>query len=1131
MKKFWKPPFHLNEKAKKLILTMKLTVFILFLTLMQVSATVYSQATKFSFRAENKQVVEVLRQIEENSDFRFFFLREQVDVERKVTVTAREATVEQILEELFRGEPVSYEFANEALIVLTRSDNPLGSVSGYMEGNMLQPAVSGTVTDETGLPLPGVTVLVKGTTQGTVTNADGNYSLTNIPEDATLVFSFVGMLTREIEVGNQTTIDVTMEVDAIGIEEVVAIGYGVQKKVNLTGAISSVSSQELDARPITNMTSALSGLATGVHISQTDGQPGKDGATIRIRGIGTLNNANPLVLIDGIEAGIDDVNPNDVESISVLKDAASSAIYGSRAANGVILVTTKKGKVGDLKVSYNGYHGWQSTSRMPEYLSDMATYMEIANEAWTNSNQAAIFSQDDIVAYRNNPDPVFRPSVDWVDVWYGDTAPMQSHSLSFSGGTIKTVYNFSLAYLDQKGITPDTYAKRYNFRMNWESSILDNLKIGTNLSGVWKDLENPEGGVFEIVPGIPYEKHPDGRYGNAQVIGVGTVLNPRALWENTHNLERNQNFLGKLYLNWEIVKDLTFSSNYAIKFNNGLNRRFNANVQLWNFATEQVDRELGDPTRAINNNSENYTITNYNTLNYSKIFAKNHDLNILIGSSVEKYRDDSFNASIDNFHNNELFVLNAGLDNPQVGGSASEWSLVSFFSRLNYTYKGKYLFEGNVRYDGSSRFKEGNKWGLFPSFSAGWRISEEGFLQDVAWLDNLKIRASWGELGNQNIGNYPYQTSYTLGQNYSLGGNVTSGIASTAVVNSDIKWETTTSSNVGVDATLFGKLNVTAEYFHRLTDGILIGMNIPKTMGDKSNPVVNLAEVVNQGWELSANYQDNLGDLTFSLGFNVSNVQNEVTKYQGEVRSGGNFVTWEGYSFQSMYGYVADGLIRSQEELDALNAKARELSENPAAWYITNKTQPGDVKYKDLDGNGIIDSNDREVIGNTIPEYTYGFNLNLDYKGFDVTTLLQGVYGRDTYLGGVGIFPIGVNGDRGMFPYKWVTDRFIPSDESTWANATLPRVVQPSTTPDNYRFSSFWKQDASYLRVKTIQLGYTLPNTASFGIERLRLYVNGENLFTFTDFDGFDPDRSATATGITQYPLQKTISAGVQVTF
>ncbi len=990
--------------------------------------------------------------------------------------------------------------------------------------------VKGVVKDVNNAPMPGVAILEKGTTNGTITDSNGNYVIKVSNSNVTLVFSFIGMKTQEVAVNGMSTINIKMESEDVALDELVVVGYGTQKKVNLTGAISNVTAKELDARPITNMSNALSGLATGVYVSQPDGQPGKDDATIRIRGVGTLNDANPLILIDGVESSMSDINPNDVESISVLKDAASSAIYGSRAANGVILITSKKGKVGKLKVSYSGYYGVQSTTKKMDYVKDFATYMELGNEAYENVDMAPIFAKSEIELWKTTHDPVLTPNIDWVDVWYGDNAAIQSHFISFSGGTEKTRYNFSLGYLDQDGITPDTWAKRYNFRMNWEGSIFDNLKIGTNLSGSWKDLEDLDWSeIFHQMPGIPYEKNKDGRYGYAQALGAGTVNNPRAQWESRDALQRQTRFLGKAYLNWEIIPGLKFSENIAVNFYNGLSRTFQGKVDLWNFSEDAIMRTLGAPRKAKNSNDEHYTITNYTTLNYNFSLADDHNFNALAGYSYESFRLDKFSGSIEKFHNNQLQVLNVGLENPQVTGTASEWALISWFGRLNYDYKSKYLFEANIRYDGSSRFKKGNKWGIFPSFSAGWRVSEENFMSDVDWLDNLKLRLSWGKLGNQNIGAYPYQTTYSLGQNYTMGGAVTSGIASTAIVNTNIEWESTTTSNIGIDATLFGKLNITAEYFDRLTDGILINMKVPKTMGDKTDPIVNLAEVRNNGWEFSANYRDKLGDLNYSVGFNISNVTNEVTKYQGEVRSGGDFVTWEGHPFNSMYGYVCEGIIRTQEELNQLNENARQLSGNNSAYFINNKTKPGDLKYKDLDGNGIIDSKDRKIIGNTIPKFTYGFQLNLSYKQFDFNALFQGVKDRDSYLGGVGVFPMGVNGDRGQIPSKWVNNRYIPSDQSTWQSASLPRIVNIGNHRKNYEFSTFWKQDASFLRVKSIQLGYTLPKIK--GIDKARIYLNGENLFTFTDFEGYDPERSQTATGISRYPLQKTISFGVQVSF
>uniref|UniRef100_UPI0032171760 TonB-dependent receptor n=1 Tax=uncultured Draconibacterium sp. TaxID=1573823 RepID=UPI0032171760 len=1109
----------------------KLTTLFILISFLQISANSYSQTGKLNLKMKNATLLEVFDEIEELSQYRFFYDNEQVDLTKKVTVKVEDREIADVLTEIFEGTDLTWKEKDRLILIRSKSNS--SSVIPAKQGE-----VTGKVTDENGEPLPGVTIVIKGTSSGTVTNFDGNYTIANVASGDVLLFSFVGMVSQEISVSNQSTINVAMKTDAIGIEEVVAIGYGTQKKVNLTGAISNVTAKELDARPITNMSNALSGLATGVYVAQGDAQPGKDGATIRIRGVGTLNDSNPLVLIDGIESSMSDINPNDVESISVLKDAASSAIYGSRAANGVILITSKKGDVGTLKVTYSGYYGVQSVTKKKDYVTDFATYMELGNEAYANVGMAPLFAQSEIDLWKSSNDPVLTPNVDWVDIWFGDAAALHSHHLGFSGGTEKTRYNFSVGYLDQKGITPDTWAKRYNFRMNWEGSVLDNLKVGTNMSGSWKDLEDLDWAeIFHQMPGIPYERNDDGRYGYAQALGAGTVNNPRAQWESRNDFERQIRFLGKFYVNWEIIDGLTFSENVAINYNNLLNRTFQGEAELWNFSENMVMRKLGNPETANNSNNENFTVTNYTTLNYSTSFADSHNLNVLAGYSYEDYRLDQFGASIKEFHNNELQVLNAGLEDPQVSGTASEWTLMSGFGRLNYDYKGKYLFEANIRYDGSSRFNQGKKWGAFPSFSAGWRMTEEEFMSDIAWLDNLKLRASWGKLGNQNIllggyqNYYPYQTVYTLGQNYTMGGSVTSGIASTAVVNSDIEWESTTTTNIGVDATLFGKLNVTAEYYNRLTDGILIGMQIPKTMGNKTNPVVNLAEVQNYGWELSANYQDNLGDLKYSLGFNISNVNNEVTKYQGEVRSGGSFVIWEGHSFRSMYGYVCEGIIRTQEELDDLNAKAKELSGNDKAYFITNKTRPGDLKYKDLDGNGVIDSNDREIIGNTIPKYTYGVSLGLEYKGFDFNALLQGVAGRDSYLDGVGIFPMGINGDRGQIPTEWVTDRFIPEDPSTWETATLPRIVNIGSHQDNYKFSTFWKQDASFLRVKSVQLGYNVPNTKAFGVDRIRVYVSGENLLTFTNFEGYDPERGQTATSITQYPLQKTISMGAQITF
>ncbi|MGV8138924.1 MAG: TonB-dependent receptor [Mangrovibacterium sp.] len=1117
---------------KKTMRVMRLIVMLLFSGLFQLQAVnSFSQDKRINLDMENVSVMNVLRTIEEKSDFRFLFSSKVIDIERIISLKAENKNIEEVLRDIFDGTNTTYKVIDNKIVL-----------SGESPEQVRPQGITGKVTDQSGQPLPGVTVVLKGTTTGTITNSDGRYSIPHVPDNAVLIFSFVGMQTMELPVEGKTEMNIELKADIVGLEEVVAIGYGVQKKVNLTGAVSSVTKKELEARPITNMTNALSGLATGVQVNQGDGQPGRDGATIRIRGIGTIGNSDPLILVDGVESTMSDISVDDVESISVLKDASASAIYGSRAANGVLLITTKKGEKGVLKVNYHGYAGFQEATRLESYLSDFATYMELNNEANKNVGLGNYYTENEINAWRQEPDPLKHPNVDWVDKVYGNTAFMHAHHLSFTGGGEHNVFNFSLGYTNQEGLVPTNKMERYNFRFNWEASISKTLSVGTNLSGTWTEIVDPANTeVFGIVPGIPWIQSEDGRWGGNQSNGTGTVTNPRAAWTNNSNNERTQRFLGKVFLNWEIAKGLTFNSNFAIRFYNSLRDSFLAKYDIWNFNDNAVVRTFGDPQTNMNKNVEDYTLTSYYTLNYTKVFADRHNLNLMAGYSLESYRGDQFQASVQNFHNNEIRVLDGGQENPQVGGSASESGLISYFGRLNYDYESKYLLEGNLRYDGSSRFRKGKRWGLYPSFSAGWRISEEGFMSGIGWLDNLKIRASWGRLGNQEIGLYPYQSVYSLNQNYTFGGSVASGIAQTAVANSDIEWETTTSGDFGIDATLFnGKLNVTADYFHRLTDGILVQLPIPATLGDKDAPYQNLAEVKNTGWEFAASYADKIGKLKFSVGFNLTQVQNEVTKYLGDVPFySGPFIIREGLPMYSVFGYEYSGIIRSQTELDELNANAGRISGDPGAYFITNKTAPGDLKFKDqltvdtnADGipdasDGKINSDDRAVIGNTIPKFMYGLNITANYKGIDLAALFQGVQEVDGYLSGAGVMPFGVNGDRGQTPSKW-TDRWTTNNP----DASLPRLTNNRGYTWNDQTSSFWMQDGSFLRLKSLQIGYSLPQSllSAIHVDRVRFYVNGENLFTWTSFDGWDPERSQRETEIT-YPNVKTVSFGAQITF
>ena len=1128
-----------NLQIRKLLRIMKIVLLFIGICTFGLSAnTSYSQVTKVSLDLQEVSLKSLLNEIVKKTEFSFWYNNSIIEGSERITVTAKDLPINKLLDIALLGKNLKYEI-NDKIIYIYKPIPGIEDRESYQKFDF-----EGEITDSsTGEGLPGVNVVIEGTTIGVISDEAGKYKISAPSQNVTLIFSYVGYNSEKVSTSGRTVIDVKLIPDIKSLDEVVVVGYGIQKKVNLTGSVSTLSSKEIEGRPITNLSNALSGLSTGVQINQASGQPGRDGATIRIRGIGTWVDANPLILIDGVESSMSSVAPEDVENISVLKDAAASAIYGSRAANGVILITTKKGSKGKLKVNYHGYWGWQKATKIDDYVSDFAQYMELNNEANQNVGLAPSYTQTDIDAWRTENDPLFHPNINWIDKVYGNVSQMQSNYLSFSGGAEKSEYSFSLGYTNQEGITPKNKAKKYNFRLNWESAISKKWKIGTNISGLWVNINDPfVGEVFGIVPGIPWLQKEDGRWGGNQSNGTGTVMNPRAQWTNDTNEERISHFLGKVYLNWNILEGLNFDINGAIKYNNSLRSRFNAKYDLWNFNTDAIVRTLGDPQTASNNNSQDYTLTNYYTLNYSRKILGEHNINILLGSSIESFRNDQFQASIQKFHNNEIRVLSGGQINPQVNGNATEWVLVSYFGRMNYEYKTKYLFEANVRYDGSSRFKEGNRWDVYPSFSAGWRISEEEFMKNFTWINNLKLRTSWGTLGNQNLNSfYPYQFTYELNQNYSFGGNVASGIAQTTLTNPNIKWEKSKTTDFGIDFSTFnGKLNLEADYFYKTTEGILVRLPFPATMGDKTDPYLNLAEFKNNGWEINCSYRNESNNFKYSFGFNVTKVNNEVTKYNGKVPYiNEEFIIREGLPLYTVYGYKNTGIIRTSEELNELNQNAVALT-GPGSYYINNKTNVGDLKYEDqytIDSNndgipdakdGIINSSDRIPIGNTIPEFMYGINLNLEFKGFDLAALFQGVYNVDTYLYGAGVSPINVNGDRGQIPTRWL-DRWTSDNPS----ASYPRLTNIKGYNYNDVTSSFWVHDASYIRLKSLQIGYTLPSVFKnlTKIERARIYANGENLLTYTKFKGWDPERSQRANQINSYPNVRTITLGLQMTF
>ncbi|MEE9361703.1 MAG: TonB-dependent receptor [Cellulophaga sp.] len=957
--------------------------------------------------------------------------------------------------------------------------------------------ITGDIKSSTdGMPLIGVNVLVKGTQDGTVSNFDGNFTI-NAASNGVLVFSYIGFKTLEVAVNNQTSISVTMEEDTSQLDEIVIVGYGTQRKENLTGSISTVKLGDDLNRPIANATQALAGKAAGVTVTQNSGNPGGDGASIKIRGIGTLGNSNPLVLIDGIRGSLGNVNVADIETITVLKDAASAAIYGARAANGVILVTTKTGKSGEMTVSYNGYTGIQKPTRLTEYVTNSVQYMELLNQAKFNEDPSSTpeFSDAEINEFRNGTDPYLYPNTDWQNLMYRD-AKITTHNLSVRGGNEKTTYSFSLGHTDQDGVVLGTNTKQYTARLNLDTKVSDKFNYSLKLSGRHDDVNQPVAGAGAVIGWIeratPMQspRLEDGSYGFPW-IGFPNATQPLAGALEGENKNSWDNLLVNLSGEYELIEDLKIKSSIGINTSHNLHKIFRPQIDLINPKT-LVASDLGvggNPLSAWNGYTTRRTITFLTTLNYSKTIAENHNFGLLGGFTQEASKIKHVSASKNGLPSNALQEIDAGADDPAASGYSVNYGLQSFFGRFTYDFKSKYLFEANVRYDGSSNFGPGNKWGAFPSFSAGWNISNEDFMTNVDFVDNLKLRASWGQLGNQAITANQYSSIYNLGNVYSFGGSLVGGAAQTSLPNPDVTWETSTQTDIGLDMSLFnGKLNIVADYYLKDTEDILRSINISTVVGGLTPPTVNLASVRNKGFEFLADYNDFVGDFEYGISANFTTIDNEVTKLPTP-QVGGISRIVEGSSINEFYTIKMLGIFQNQAEIDAHGAQ-------PTA-------QPGDIKFEDFDNSGDIGDGDRQAIGNSIPKFTYGFNLTAAYKGFDFSMLWQGVEGinaiteheQKPFFNNAGI------------PKFWADNAWTASNPSN----TYPRLVRSSNYENNiWRNSSFLVQDASFLRLKNVQLGYSLSSKIleKIKIDKLRVYINATNPITITKYRGLDPEKN-----------------------
>ena len=1033
--------------------------------------------------------------------------------------------------------------------------------------------IKGVVTSaDDGLLLPGVSVTVKGTTTGTMTDANGAYAI-NASVNSTLVFSFVGMKTQEFPVTATTnTIDVKLVSDVQTMDEVVVVGYGVQKKIVVSAAISRVTEEDLNNEAPTRVEDVLKGKVSGVQITQSSGQPGAD-SKVRIRGVGTVNNSDPLYIVDGmpVDGGIDYLNPADIASLDILKDAASGAIYGARAANGVVLVTTKSGRTGKANINYDFSYGWQNPWKKKSVL-DATEYMVIMNEAAINDGNSPKYSPAQIAAAGKG--------TDWQDKTFYYNAPIESHQVSVNGGTEKVSYFLSLGYFDQAGIVGGNYGKsnykRWSIRSNNtynvfdapERSFLNSMKVGMNLAysrikstGIETNSEYGSvlGSALVFDPTIPvYATDPDavlaahpyavkdknGRVFSTPPAGFQEIANPVAMLNApVKGVGNSDKFVSSFWGELNILNGLKFRSSYGVDLafwgNDGYLFPYFLATQGKDFTRSYV---YSDMHRGLNWQLEN-------TLTYTKTFAEKHNVTFLLGQSAIEYTYRELSGT--DYDLLEFDPAKAVIDyciadraDERVSGGTGGYSahtLASYFARVDYNYAEKYILQATVRRDGSSNFGPNHKWGIFPSFSLAWNITNEDFMASRPdWFGSLKLRGSWGMNGNEKIGPFKYTSLMNGGQNYYFGSGTYStmqyGSSPANISNPNIKWEQSEQTDLGFDARfLRDALTFSFDYFNKRTNGMLMDQPIPDYVG-VGKPVANVGDMKNWGLEFELGYKHRIGDVNFNVLANASYLRNELIKlgnasgesiYQSNDAAGvGSYVKGKnGEVYPYFYGYLTDGILQNQPAADAYNAK------------FGTQAQPGDVIFRDIAGatdakgnpipDGKLTDADKTKIGKGMPDWVFGINLSAEYKGFDLVMFFQGTLGND-------IFDFSQRGDiTAMNRPSWILDRWIGEGTSN----RIPRMTAKNPN-SNWRSSDLYIKDGSYLRLKTIQLGYTLPvnYTKKASIQKLRVYIAGENMLTFTKYDGFDPEIASgdfTTIGIDKgiYPQARTVSIGANVTF
>ncbi len=1086
---------------KRPFLILMRTFIILFCT------TIYGFSTNSSFsqtkitidKDQYVTVNQVFRIVKKQTDYAFIIPKKILKDLTKINLKKGEIDLEELLNQTLGLNNLNYELSDDMTIYI-RENLPVSNEDTPIQ----QFQINGVVTDSDGNPLPGASIIESGTTNGTTSDFDGNFSLDVSNENSILVISYLGFLTKEIVVDNQTTFSVTLTEDSANLDEIVIVGYGSQKRKELTSAIVTVDSEELNQSSVANISNALVGRLPGLIATQRGGQPGSNGSDLLVRGISTTGNSAPLIIVDGVQRAFNQLDPNTIETLTVLKDASAAAVYGVRGANGVILITTKRGKSGKPTISLSSEMTSVSLAQLPKFTGSF-DYATLLNEAKRNEGKAEVYSADDLEKFRTGSSPLTHPDTDWFEEGLEDSALLQQHNITISGGSEKVRYFVSGGVVSEAGLIENTDYKRYNFRSNLDFDINDRLTVSLDLAGRQEDRLTPTPDVGETIfsglvrtPPVFRAYYPNGLPAMG-LNGLNPVVNGResGVTESTSNV-----FLSNLSFEYKIpsVEGLTLKGYFAVdqvfRTTKAIEKRYD--LYEYNETTQDYDKSIlgqssitqsyfqGAPVSG--SGAIDPTLTYNATLNYDTTLGDVHHITGLLG--VEKAISKSFshNAKRLDLTSDALPQLDfADAGSALNGGNAFNNARLGYIARGTYSFKDKYLFEAAFRYDASENFAEENRWGFFPSFSGGWRLSEEEFMQDISFINELKLRGSWGKLGNDRISQFQFLDAFGFSGAYVVGGSPVQTLKPGVIPNTNVTWETATTTNIGFNLEVMERqLALEFDYFSKRTEDILQPSEkiVPSFVGALL-PSENFGIVDNKGFEISTSYRNNVGDFEYWARANYTRSENEIVEI-GESDAVPLNLKETGRSIGSRFGLIAEGLFQNQAEIDSHATQGPNIA-------------PGDIKYRDVNKDGTINNDDRDFIGVvSSPNVIFAFAFGGYYKGFDFSMQFQGATDFNTYLSEEAAFPFFNSGKL----LEMHLDRWTPETP----NGKFPRTLSEDT--NNRQVSSFWIKDANYLRFKNFEVGYNFPDEtiSKLSLSKLRIYVSGLNIFTISNIENFDPE-------------------------